>query len=88
MLMNARGDQWAAGEKNADRDRNIEILRFSDTTYLLTNISEFCKEEIGFRIILYIFPPRVRLWHEAWSNSMNGFKRLEFALAHMLPSCT
>ena len=60
----------------------------SRSTYLFTNISKFCKEKIGFRLLLGIFPPSIRFWHEARRNSMNGFQRLKFALAHMLPRGT
>lgn len=60
----------------------------SQSTYLLANISKFCKEKIDFRIILGIFPPRIGLWHEARRDSVNGSQRLKFALAHMFPCVT
>ena len=60
----------------------------SQSTYLLTNIPEFCKEEVSFRILLGIFPPSIRFGHKARRDSMNGFERLEFTLAQMLPCGT
>jgi len=60
----------------------------AQSTYLLTNISKFCKKKVGFRILLGVLPPGIRFWHEARRDSVDSFQRLKFALTHMLPCGT
>lgn len=52
-------------------------------TYLFTHIAKFGKEKISLRVFLVVLPPSIRFWYEAGRNSVNGFQRLKFALAHV-----